>query len=428
MLFRQSLIKNLVVPTGLLLVFAGPTPSFAMTASGSVGGVGVSFVDTGITPESDSVAACSDQDVYDPFNGRYCADSGKPLSPLSYEGWAFSHGEQVSPDQFPDGNFYFPMNRLYSVKHNDHFDYEVGLKKIDGKYYWFAPSEWLGKGNYLPGWKVIDTWIWQSGHSQSGHSYNYVSNEHAPLDAEWRYFGPGLNNGVCAPEGGAAFVDGWHYVPYDINVGLDYMPSGMYYFNEQGVWQRDVFTDVDSTTPHSEDIKWLARQGITRGYNDGSFQGMTPVYRQDMAAFLYRLAGSPSFEAPSQSPFVDVNENTPHYKEICWLAQTGISTGWKVSSGNEFRGMDSVKRQDMAAFLKRLSDYLNKGGVSSSSNPFSDVNESTPHYEEVLWLSENGVSEGWAEANGSRTFRGMSDVVRQDMAAFLHRMDANGLV
>lgn len=51
MLFRQSLIKNLVVPTGLLLVFAGPTPSFAMTASGSVGGVGVSFVDTGITPE-----------------------------------------------------------------------------------------------------------------------------------------------------------------------------------------------------------------------------------------------------------------------------------------------------------------------------------------------------------------------------------------
>ena len=315
------------------------------------------------------------------------------------------------------------MNRLYSVKHNDHFDYEVGLKKIDGKYYWFAPSEWLGKGNYLPGWKVIDTWIWQS-----GHSYNYVSNEHAPLDAEWRYFGPGLNNGVCAPEGGAAFVDGWHYVPYDINVGLDYMPSGMYYFNEQGVWQRDVFTDVDSTTPHSEDIKWLARQGITRGYNDGSFQGMTPVYRQDMAAFLYRLAGSPSFDVPSQSPYVDVNENTPHYKEICWLAQTGISTGWKVSSGYEFRGMDSVKRQDMAAFLKRLSDYLHKGGVASRSNPFSDVNESTPHYEEVLWLSENGVSEGWAEANGSRTFRGMSDVVRQDMAAFLHRMSSASLV
>ena len=57
MLFRQSLIKNLVVPTGLLLVFACPTPSFAMTASGSVGGVWVSFVDTGITPESDSVIA-----------------------------------------------------------------------------------------------------------------------------------------------------------------------------------------------------------------------------------------------------------------------------------------------------------------------------------------------------------------------------------
>lgn len=186
MLVESSMIKKLVVPAGLLLVFAASIPSSALAASEGAGGVGVSYIDTGVTLEPDSVETCSDRDDYDPFNGRYCPDSGKPLSSLSYEGWAFSHGEQVSPEQFPDGNFYFPINRLYSVKHNDHFDYEVGLKKIDGKYYWFAPSEWLGKGNYLPGWKVIDTWIWLS-----GHSYNYVSNEHAPLDAEWRYFGPG---------------------------------------------------------------------------------------------------------------------------------------------------------------------------------------------------------------------------------------------
>lgn len=47
---------------------------------------------------------------------------------------------------------------------------------------------------------------------------------------------------------------------------------------------------------------------------------METVKRQDMAAFLYRLAGSPAFEAPAESPFSDVDASTPHYAEVCWLA------------------------------------------------------------------------------------------------------------
>lgn len=243
-------------------------------------------------------------------------------------------------------------------------------------------------------------------------------------------------------------TDGTVIVPfeYDAYEDLDFenenlvlvKKDGLWWFfdtsekTEQGSEETVKFADVGNSTPHADDIRWLASSGISEGWleQNGSrtFRGMDSVKRQDMAAFLYRLAGSPEFTAPSTSPFVDVNSSTPHYKEICWLAQTGISTGWKVSAGFEFRGMESVKRQDMAAFLKRLSVYLGKGGVPSTSNPFSDVNDSTPHYEEVLWLSANGVSEGWAESNGARTFRGMSDVVRQDMAAFLHRMDTNGLV
>ncbi|NEG72867.1 S-layer protein, partial [Bifidobacterium ramosum] len=46
--------------------------------------------------------------------------------------------------------------------------------------------------------------------------------------------------------------------------------------------------------------------------------------RQDMAAFLYRLAGSPAFdESKAGNPFRDVTSRTPHYKEILWLASTG---------------------------------------------------------------------------------------------------------
>ena len=88
----------------------------------------------------------------------------------------------------------------------------------------------------------------------------------------------------------------------------------------------------------------------------------------------------------------------------------------------EFRGMDTVRRQDMAAFLYRLAGSPEFEPTAEDMAYFSDVDESTPHYREVLWLASTGVSEGWLMPDGSREFRGMSEVVRQDMAAFLRRM------
>ena len=192
-----------------------------------------------------------------------------------------------------------------------------------------------------------------------------------------------------------------------------------------------VFSDVNDATPHAVDIYWLATTGISKGWSmpDGTreFRGMSPVVRQDMAAFLYRLAGEPDY-MPSEADkrmFLDVNEGTPHAKEIWWLAKTGISEGWAVAGGREFRGMSPVVRQDMAAFLRRLADKqmgANTGLPTGYANPFSDVNASTPHREDVLWLASSGISEGWPMSGGTREFRGMNPVVRQDMAAFLHRL------
>ena len=193
-----------------------------------------------------------------------------------------------------------------------------------------------------------------------------------------------------------------------------------------------VFVDVDSSTPHHTDIEWLSAEGISTGWRDTdtgeyAFRGMDSVKRQDMAAFLYRLAGSPEYEANwYANPFTDVDQNTPHAKEILWLASTGVSEGWLESNGTRtFRGMDSVKRQDMAAFLHRLADYLKAKPETGTKLTFKDVDASTPHRDDIAWLASTGVSEGWKESDGSRTFRGMDSVKRQDMAAFLHRMNDN---
>ncbi len=197
-------------------------------------------------------------------------------------------------------------------------------------------------------------------------------------------------------------------------------------------WKRAdpiVFIDVDSKTDHNEDINWLAATGVSTGWveKDGTrtFRPYWNIARADMAAFLYRLAGSPEYTVPSKSPFVDCNENMAHYKEICWLAEMGISEGWTVKDGKEFRPYEPITRCDMAAFLYRLAGSPEY--TVPSKSPFTDCTEKTDHYMEVCWLASTGVSEGWT-VKGGKEFRAYSNVARADMAAFLHRMSEKGLV
>jgi len=115
------------------------------------------------------------------------------------------------------------------------------------------------------------------------------------------------------------------------------------------VWPGDAF--------YSE-ITWLFGQGISTGTrtSEGSyrFDPTAAVTREAMAAFLYRAAGSPSHTPATRPRFLDVSTGHPFYKEIDWLAATGITTGWTLANGRvEFRPGNPIERQAIAAFLYR---------------------------------------------------------------------------
>lgn len=125
------------------------------------------------------------------------------------------------------------------------------------------------------------------------------------------------------------------------------------------VYSRPTFHDATASTPHLDGVSWLATSGISTGYPDDTFRPFADVARCDMAAFLYRLAGSPAFEPTSEqsAAFSDVGASTPHYREVLWLASTVVSKGWSMPDGTaQFRPFEVVKRADMAAFLHRMSD------------------------------------------------------------------------
>ena len=104
--------------------------------------------------------------------------------------------------------------------------------------------------------------------------------------------------------------------------------------------------------------------------------------------------------------FSDVGRNTPHAEDVLWLAHVGVSTGWREADGScTFRGMDTVKRQDMAAFLRRLTSKNPNGvGAVVPKTDFTDVTDATPHAEDVRWLGGSGISQGYRNPDGGWRF------------------------
>lgn len=170
--------------------------------------------------------------------------------------------------------------------------------------------------------------------------------------------------------------------------------------------------DVAVDNPFCGDIDWMIEEGISTGYEDGTFRPLDTLSRQAAAAFLYRLAGEPP--VPGTAPqFSDVGPHHPFHDAIRWMAWEGISTGYDDGT---FRPLGSLSREAMAAFLYRLADpapatYLPR---------FNDVGVEHTFFTAISWLAEEGITTGNADGG----FHPTASLSRQAMAAFLHRFDA----
>jgi hypothetical protein len=111
------------------------------------------------------------------------------------------------------------------------------------------------------------------------------------------------------------------------------------------------FVDVPLTNPFCVDIAWMKSSGISTGFGDGSYRPGSPVTRQAMSAFMARLAGVELAPCAS-APFSDVPLTNAFCKEIGWMKTSGISTGF---GDGTYKPQTNVTRQAMSAFMARLS-------------------------------------------------------------------------
>lgn len=176
--------------------------------------------------------------------------------------------------------------------------------------------------------------------------------------------------------------------------------------------------DVPSTGQFADEINWLVDKGISTGWlRDGGAKDYRPLesmHRDAMAAFMYRLAGSPEFTAPVLSPFKDVPTGSQFYKEITWMVSKGITTGYPDQT---FHPLEDVHRDAMAAFMYRFEG--SPQFTAPAQSPFHDVSTGWQFYGEMAWLAEKGISQGWPDGS----YRPLESIHRDAMAAFMYRLE-----
>ncbi|HZK05359.1 MAG TPA: S-layer homology domain-containing protein [Actinomycetaceae bacterium] len=170
-----------------------------------------------------------------------------------------------------------------------------------------------------------------------------------------------------------------------------------------------IFSDSHASIYQNE-IEWLGRTGISTGYPDGTYRPADLTERGAIAAFFYRMNGSPSHTPPEVSPFADVPTTHQFYREITWMQQTGLSTGWPDGT---FRPDDPMTRDAFAAFLYRYAGATQ----TSTTTGFTDVPSDSQFAKEITWMRTSGMSTGWPDG----TYRPLQTVNRETMAAFIYR-------
>ena len=154
------------------------------------------------------------------------------------------------------------------------------------------------------------------------------------------------------------------------------------------------FNDVTNEAQQSA-VAWMYHAGITTGTTPTTFAPNQTLSRAQVAALLYRLAGSP---ATGDHPFVDVVANWQQ-QAVAWLVANNITTG---TSPTTFAPNQPVTRGQLATFLYRYNDSptVTVTQHSQSCDTFDAVDSGHRH---TCALRQDNTIVCWGENSDGQT-------------------------
>ena len=155
-----------------------------------------------------------------------------------------------------------------------------------------------------------------------------------------------------------------------------------------------AFTDVVDTAYYADAVRWASAHGVVTGYGDGTFRPNNPITRQQLAAILWRYAGSPAPEGGAD--YADEDTISAYASTaVDWARDTGIISG---RDGNRFDPNGRAARAQAAVILHRYDTW---------EPPIPEIPDPEPAPEEgsvlAAYFSATGNTERVANAIAAAT-------------------------
>ncbi len=144
---------------------------------------------------------------------------------------------------------------------------------------------------------------------------------------------------------------------------------------------------------------WYTRKSGGSALSDTSF------VTEDLEAYAHWE------KEPVSLSFPDVPEDSYYAESVAWAVERGIAGG--TGSGT-FAPDQICTRGQVVTFLYRA---MGSPGLSSGSNPFSDVKDSDYFHDAVLWALEEGITGG----TSATTFSPDAPCTRSQAVTFLYK-------
>lgn len=124
----------------------------------------------------------------------------------------------------------------------------------------------------------------------------------------------------------------------------------------------DSFTDTADGAWYADAVLWASQQGVVSGYGNNLFGTNDPVTREQIAAILWRYAGSPG--ADGGQNFADKSDISAYAGQaVDWARANGIVNG---VNGNRFLPQSNTTRAQVAMILY---NYLTMAAAEEPEQP-----------------------------------------------------------
>lgn len=154
---------------------------------------------------------------------------------------------------------------------------------------------------------------------------------------------------------------------------------------------REPFSDVADTAWYYDGVVYAYENGLFSGKTATAFVPYATMTRGQLAAVLWRMAGSP--EPKAAAAFTDVAADSYYAKAIAWASENGITSGYTATT---FEPDRAISRQQFAFFLYKYAQLQGvKTEAAMGTAGYEDVGTVSDYASSaMIWAVSSGILQG----------------------------------